>query len=68
MPFFCGILLQDNYGHTAAIKAAFFGREATLKILVDAKADLDVKVRRVGGEMLGEDGGGGAGGGAWKFR
>ena len=41
------------------MRAAGWGKEATLKILVDAKADLDVKVWREGGEMLGEDGGGG---------
>jgi phosphoribosylamine-glycine ligase len=62
VPFFCGILLQANDGWTAAIEAAYKGKEATLKILVDGKADLDAKVRREGGEMLGEDGGGGAGG------
>ena len=54
---FCDMLLQDNGGETAAIGAARYGREATLKILVNAKADLEVKVRREGGEMLGEDGG-----------
>ena len=62
MPFFCGILMQTNDGSTAAIQAAAMGKEATLKILVDAKADLDAKVRREGVEMLGEDGGGGRGG------
>ena len=54
--------MQTNNGGTAAIEAAGYGEEATLKILVDAKADLDAKVRREGGEMLGEDGGGGLGG------
>ena len=45
---------QNKAGHTAAIIAAFYGKDECLKIIIDAKADLDVKVRREGGGRWGE--------------
>ena len=58
----CDILLQGEDGCTATIMAAAKGKGACLKLLVDAKVDLEGKVRRAGGKVLGKGGGGGGGG------